>query len=419
MPDIDFITIGDEITSGATEDTNFAFAAREITSRGMTPPRCRTSVGDNGKSILRAFLQASEAADFVVVSGGLGPTPDDLTAECAAEFFKQPLKMNAEAFGLIKAALKKRKTPVRPAHEKQAMLPANAKIIPNPEGVSPGFVCESEKASFYFLPGIPREFRAMTGAVVGDISRKTGGESDFCLKTVSVFGIAESELAEKIDAIGPAGVNVAYRIKGHEIQVRVSHPKNPQAVTEAADRIASHLGESVFSTSGETLEEAVAKILDKNRLTVAVAESCTGGILASRLTGVAGSSTYFPGGIVSYSNESKNKMLGVPSSTIDKAGAVSDEVARAMANGIRRRFGSDIGVGITGIAGPGGGSFEKPVGTVYIALSADGISNGAFSVRYEFTGKRPDIRMRSASQALDMIRKSALSGVFSKIGKTE
>lgn len=420
MADIEFITVGDEITSGATEDTNFSFAARELVSNGIEPPRRRISVGDNRDDIARAFSQCSASADFVVVSGGLGPTPDDLTAECAAEFFNMPLEPDTAALELVEAALKKIKRRMLPAHRKQAMIPRNAKIVPNHEGVSPGFVCESGKGVFYFLPGVPREFKAMlTGFVVADISKRAGVAGGFSLKAVSVFGIGESELAEKMKTVDLAGVKLSYRIKGQEIQVRVSHPQDRQAVLKAADRVAAHLGGNVFSTSGGSLEEAVAETLREKGLTVAVAESCTGGMLASRLTDIAGSSGYFYGGVVTYSNESKTAVLKVPSDMIEKNGAVSREVALSMAAGARKLFGSDIGVGITGIAGPGGGSFEKPVGTVYIGLNAGGIADEAVSVRYEFTGKRSGIRMSSVCQALHMIRKSALSPSFSKAGKAE
>lgn len=418
MADTEFITIGDEIISGATEDSNFSFAARELVSIGVKPPRSRISVGDNEDDILRAFAQTS--ADLVVVSGGLGPTPDDLTAACAAAFFKRPLELNAEAFELVKTALRKMKRHARAVHKKQAAVPKGSEIIPNSEGVSPGFICESEGAAFYFLPGPPREFKAMmTDAVVKDILRRSGGADGFFRKTVSVFGIGESEVAEKVGSIGLERVNVAYRLKGNEVQVRVSHTHDPEAVSKAADRIAAHLGENVFSTSGASLREAAAEILCKNNLTVAVAESCTGGMLASQLTDVAGSSRYFRGGAVVYSNESKTGILKIPAYTIEKAGAVSDEVARAMSVAARERFGSDIGIGITGIAGPGGGTFEKPVGTVYIAVSADGVPGGVAAARYEFTGKRSDIRGRSVSQALDIIMKSAFSTAFSKTDKTE
>ena len=244
--------------------------------------------------------------------------------------------------------------------------------------------------------------------------KKSGAGGKYSIKTVSVYGIAKSELAREIKLMEITAVDVACRIRANEIQVMVSHPQRSGIVEKAAEKIAAHLGLNVFSTSGAGLAETVAGILREKKLTVATAESCTGGMLASALTDIAGSSSYFPGGAVAYSNESKTTILGVSTAMIEKEGAVSGKVAIAMANTVKERFGSDIGVGITGIAGPGGGSFEKPVGTVYIAVSNDKAPDDAVCVKCEFKGKRSGIRSQSVSKALDMIRRSAISVRFKK-----
>ncbi len=410
MVDIEFISVGDEIVSGTTEDRNFSFAAREFVGAGMSPPKRRISVGDSRKDIVSA-LRSSGKADFTIVCGGLGPTPDDLTLECAADFLGEPLARNTEALRHVKNALKKMKRNMLPAHKKQAMAPENAKIIPNPNGVSPGFVCESKGAVFYFLPGVPGEFRhIITDFVVPDVLKRSGEESfSFSLRAVGIFGIPESELAQKMEKMKITNVETAYRIiSSDEIQVRVFHDKDPELVDRTAEQIKEHFGENAFSKSGERLAEAVAQTLREKNLTVATAESCTAGGLSSTLTDMAGSSVYFPGGVAAYSNGAKSEILGIDPGIIEKNGAVSDEVARAMAEGAKKRFGSDIGVGITGIAGPGGGSVEKPVGTVYIATDAGENAGGAVCVRYEFRGNRARIRERSVSWALFMIMKSAL-----------
>ncbi|MGI9558333.1 MAG: CinA family nicotinamide mononucleotide deamidase-related protein [Thermodesulfobacteriota bacterium] len=405
MAEIEFLTVGNEILSGATEDTNFSFAARELVSAGIVPPRKRTSVGDSRKDIVAALRDAAKA-DFTVVCGGLGPTPDDLTASCAAESFGVPLETDVRALEMVEDALKKIDRRVLPSHKKQAEFPSGAESVPNSEGVAPGFMFKSEKAVFYFLPGVPAEFRAMLkDFALPDIIRR-GGAGSFSIKAVSIFGVPESEIARRIESMDTGEVDIAYRLREHEIQVRVSHPRNSPEVKKVAGEIKKHFASAAFSTGGETLTEAVARALSEKKLTVATAESCTGGTLAGKLTGIAGSSAWFPGGVVSYSNESKTDTVGVPAALIEKEGAVSAAVAEAMAEGVRKRFGASIGVGITGIAGPGGGSFEKPVGTVYIATSA-GNSGGEVS-KFEFRGKRSRIRESSVAAALEMVMRLAL-----------
>jgi len=333
LADIEFISVGNEIVSGTTEDRNFSFAAREIVGAGVRPPKRRISVGDSKKDIVKA-LRSSEKADFAIICGGLGPTPDDLTLECAADFLGEALTPNTEALEHVKNALKKMKRNMLPAHKKQAMSPQSAKIIPNPNGVSPGFVCESKDAVFYFLPGVPGEFKQMiTDFVVPDILKRSRSDfSPFSLKSLSVFGISESELAQKIERMKITDVEIAYRIMSRdEIQVRVSHGGAPELVEKRAEQIKTHLGENVFSALGERLAETVGRILRERKLTVATAESCTAGGLSFGLTDMAGSSAYFLGGVAAYSNGVKSELLGVDAGIIEKNGAVSGEVAKAMA----------------------------------------------------------------------------------------
>ncbi|QMU56052.1 MAG: CinA family nicotinamide mononucleotide deamidase-related protein [Candidatus Mycalebacterium zealandia] len=407
MPGIEFISIGDEVLSGTTEDRNFSFAAGEVVAAGLSPPVRRTSVRDNKKEIKDA-LRRAEQSGFVIVCGGLGPTPDDLTAACAADFFGEPLKSNPEALEHVRTALKKMKRRVLASHKKQAMMPESACVIPNSKGTSAGFMCESKRAVFYFLPGVPREFQAMTtGFVVPDIQKRSGAEKH-SLKAVGVFGIPESELARKVEKMKIKNADISYRIvRDYEIEVRISHASDPKIVGNAAEKIKKRLGKNVFSVSGATLAETVAQILLEKNLTVSVAESCTAGILASNLTQTAGSSKYFTGGVIPYSNRSKSDLLGVAQDVIEKKGAVSAEVARAMAAGTQKRFDSDIGVGITGIAGPGGGSFEKPVGTVYIATIAGKSVADAVCGKFQFTGSRDRVRRHSVARALYMIMEAA------------
>ena len=405
MAETVFITVGNEILSGSTEDSNFSFAARELVSAGIAPPRKRTSVGDEAKDITDELKRAGAEADFAVVCGGLGPTPDDLTAQCAGDVLGLALKENAEAARMVRAALEKRGRKNLPSHNKQAEIPEGATLIPNGKGVAPGFSVRSGRAVYYFLPGVPEEFRAMfSGFVLPDIVKR-GGADGFSLRPVSVFGMPESEIARRVEAMNITGVDIAYRLREFEIQVRVSHRSDPEAVRRAAQRITEELAPAAFSAPG-AIAEATCRALAESKLTVATAESCTGGMLASRLTDTAGSSAYFLGGAVTYSNAEKTRQLGVPAEMIDEKGAVSEEVAVAMAGGARERFGADIGVGITGIAGPGGGSFEKPVGTVYIATSSG--KEARKVVMHRFTGSRSAVRARSVAHALEMVMRAAL-----------
>ena len=402
-----FITIGNEILSGTTEDSNFSFAARELVSDGIAPPQKRISVGDTEKDITDELKRAGKTADFAVVCGGLGPTSDDLTTQCAANALKLPLKENAEAMKMVSDELRKRGRPLTPARAKLAKIPEGATVIPNENGVAPGFSTKSGKTVFYFLPGVPGEFRAMfSGFVLPDIARR-GGAGKFSLREISVFGMTEPEIARRTEALKITGVNIAYRLRGVETQVRVSHPDNPEKADKAAEKIAKKLAPAAFSLSGETLAEAACRALAENGLTVATAESCTGGMLSARLTDIPGSSAWFPGGTVAYSNEAKIRHLGVPAETVEKNGAVSEEVARAMARGARKRFRASIGIGITGVAGPGGGSVEKPAGTVYIAASSGG---GEEAVKRNFAGNRLSVRELSVAHALETVMRIARAG---------
>ena len=407
MAEVEFITVGNEILSGATEDTNFSFAARELTSAGVSPPRRRTSVGDVEADIERELKRVAKEADFAVVCGGLGPTSDDLTAECAARAFGLVSKENPGALGMVERTLKAMGREILLRHKKQAVLPEGADVIVNEKGVTPGFRLQMERAVLYFLPGVPDEFKTMfSGFILPDIVSKSG-EGGFSLKAVSVFGMPESEIARRVEAMGITDADIAYRIRNLEIQVRVSHPNNAEIVDRAAATIMTELAPAAFSTSGATIAEAAAETLKDRGLTVSAAESCTGGMLAQNLTDIPGSSVYFPGGMVCYSNASKTEKLGVPEKTIEQHGAVSEQVALAMAGGVRERFGTDIGVGITGVAGPGGGTFEKPAGTVYIATSTSG--RGEKAAMHRFTGDRMRVRSRSVAHALDMVMRLALT----------
>lgn len=411
---IEIITTGDELMSGLTQDGNFMWAAALLYDLGFDVAY-HTTVGDVEKAILSAFAIAVGRADAVIVTGGLGPTPDDLTAELASRFFGAKLEFSGVAYSMMEERLSKRGREVNESNRKQAYLPEGSEILRNNWGTAPGFSYLHGGVKFYFLPGVPREFMAMMGEyVVPDLEIRDGGRKKYAARLVKTFGIPESELAEMLTGIEREGVRLGYRSHFPEIHLRVSASGNALSTAEALldeflEELSGRLGDKIFTTSGETMEQVLGRLLSGNNMTLAVAESCTGGLLASRITDVPGSSAYFLEGVVTYSNEAKNKILGVPLDVLIANGAVSAPVVEAMASGVRGLSGSDIGVGISGIAGPGGGTVEKPVGTVYVGVDMDGY--GVFSNRYLFHGDRSQIKLASTEAALNLIRKNLIKDV--------
>jgi nicotinamide-nucleotide amidase len=411
---IEIITTGDEITSGITLDTNFRWAAEKLTSLGFDL-RFHTSVGDDEGDIMIAFKTAYVRAKAVIVSGGLGPTPDDLTANVASTFFGVPLELDNEALEMIENRFKEQGRTLLDINRKQAYIPRGSKVLKNFWGTAPGFQYEKEGVVFFFLPGVPKEFKEMLeNYVVPELERRAVGRKRYEFRLVRTFGLRESEVAERLKGVERDGLTIGYRAHFPEIHLRLSafgdtELEAKKIMTDVLEQIKLRLGEYVFSTEGETLEGVVGKLLSQKGLTLALAESCTGGLVANRVTNIPGSSDYFDRGIVSYSNKAKIEVLGVPSLLIESYGAVSEEVVRAMADGVRKLSNADLGVGISGIAGPGGGTREKPVGTVCIGISHR--ERGTFSKRFQFKGSREEIKLISSEVALDWIRKFVLNGV--------
>ena len=411
---MEIITTGGEIMSGLTVDTNFSWAADRLAGAGL-PVSYHTSVGDDVGEIVLALRVAAARAQAVVVSGGLGPTADDLGREAAASFLGVGLVEDAEARGWVEQYLRGRGRRVDRVHARLWSVPAGARALRNRRGSAPGFEVEREGVVYYFLPGVPSEFRDMVEAyVVPGLKQRFPTREAVLSMLVKVTGLRESEVAEQIEGAPVEGVEVGFRAHFPEVHLRLTAHGATEGearcrLERAVALVAERLGESVFSTDGRTLEEVVVGMLLERRLTISVAESCTGGLLGHRITNVPGSSGCFERGVVSYSNEAKVELLGVPAELIAAHGAVSAPVAEAMASGIRSVAGTDIGVGITGIAGPGGGTPAKPVGTVHIALSHR--RKGVFSRRFLFGGDRLQIKTASTQAALDMVRRFVLNGV--------
>jgi nicotinamide-nucleotide amidase len=410
---LEIITTGDEIMGGVTLDTNFHWAAEKLVGLGFDL-RFHTTVGDDEETITEAFRTAMRRAQAVIVSGGLGPTSDDLTAAVASRFFGVPLELNSVALDMIEKRFKERGYRFLEINKKQAYVPQSSKILKNFWGTAPGFQFEKEGVIFFFLPGVPKEFKAMIEEyVVPELDRRSTERKKYKTRMIKTFGLRESEVAERIQGIEREGIKIGYRPHFPEVHIRVSgyadtEDEAEKLVSVVVEEVSSRLGECVFSTDGVTLEEVVGMLLSQKKLTVAVAESCTGGLVSNRITNVPGSSNYFERGVVSYSNESKTEILEVPKDLIESVGAVSAEVVEAMAEGIRRLARSDIGVAISGIAGPGGGTEAKPVGTVFIGISH---AKGVSSRRFQFKGTREEIKLISSETALDQIRKFILKGV--------
>jgi nicotinamide-nucleotide amidase len=419
----EIVTIGNELLTGLVTDTNAAHIARELFAVGIETAFL-TTVGDTEEDIADALIRAAGRARAVVVTGGLGPTPDDITSRAAARAFGRSLVLDSDAFEHIKARYLKRNMPVGPTAERQALVPRGARIIENSVGSAPGFMVEHEEALFFFIPGVPEEMAVMTAqGIVPIIRERLTGHISVARKILKIFGLTESQVYERVrpilSEIGSVTVGFLPVYPENRISLvsrsEVSSARAYEALDTAEGLIRERLDEYIFGEDDDSLERVVGRLLDRAGMTLAVAESCTGGFLAQRITSIPGSSGYFVRGVVSYSNEAKSRYLGVDPVLIEKHGAVSDEAARAMAAGVREGAAGggpvDIGVAVTGIAGPTGGTEQKPVGTVFVALAhTDGGGKTVTECKsYRFMGDRDRVRLISSQVALEWIRRYMLS----------
>jgi nicotinamide-nucleotide amidase len=405
---VEIITIGNEVLSGRTLDTNFAFLARALEEVSV-PVVWHTTVGDVAERIAEALRRALARADAVVVTGGLGPTPDDITRKSVATVLRRPLQLDDEVLTRIRERAKRSGRKLPASIESQALLPRGAIAWTNPLGTAPGLLLMQDEKPVVLLPGVPQEMEALaTGFLVPYLKERTGlAVESFTLRTAGVF---ESQLHEKIDKLprGWPGATLAYLPSYFGVDLRVTVAgADPAAVRESATRAYDQLRKKVqavvYAEGTQGIEEVVGEALVAKGWRLAAAESCTGGLLARRITDVPGSSRYFERGYVTYSNESKVELVGVKPADLEAHGAVSAPVAEQLARGARERAKVDVGVGITGVAGPDGGSEEKPVGTVFIAVSSP---VGEVVRAYRFMGTRRTIRERAAQTALDLVRRS-------------
>jgi nicotinamide-nucleotide amidase len=411
----EIVATGDELMTGAIQDTNTAFTCRRLREHGVYVTRS-TMVGDPQPEIERALKEATGRAKVVIVSGGLGPTEDDRTAAAAAAVAGVPLERNDAALAHIQELFRRFGRPMTPNNAKQADFPKGADILDNPIGTAPGFAVRYGESTAYFLPGVPREHQKMLDEQVlprvDRIRDQLGDTRALGIRVVKTFGYGESQLEHELRGVdfGPE-ITVGYRAKFPEIHLRLyAEADGAKAITQALDgaesKIREKLGVRVFALDEQTMASVLGGLLEKKDWKIALAESCTGGMIGSLLTEIPGSSNWFDRGWISYSNESKQAELGVPADVLKEHGAVSEPCVRAMAAGARDRSGCPIAISVTGIAGPGGGTPEKPVGTVWIACAtAQGIDSRKLSFSW---GDRERIRLASAFSAMDLARRTLL-----------
>ena len=410
---VEIITTGNELMNGLTRDANFSWSAARLASFGIAV-RYHCSVNDDAEDLIHCFYAAADRSRFVIVSGGLGPTDDDLCAATASEFLGTPLVFNQKAYQVLIDKLAKRGRKPNSRHKKQAMFPEQSEIIENPIGTSEGFSFVYKNSKFYFLPGIPKEFQNMFSEyVLPEIVSDSEKTDALSVKTLKTFGLGESEVAEKLKDLSPKGVSVGYRIRSPEVHVRLmasgmDREKAQTLIHSAREQVAQRLGIFFFAEDEETLEHATVSSLLEKELTICFAESCTGGLCADRITNVSGSSGCFLGGIVAYSNNIKQELLGVSEETLLRFGAVSEQTVFEMAVGARHLFQSDMAVSVSGIAGPSGGTREKPVGTVWFGFSHEA---GTVCEMRKFVGSREEIKASAASTAIDIVRKFGIDYV--------
>ena len=400
------IVIGDEITSGRKIDTNSSYLARELGEIGISVARI-VGVGDDIKEAAGVLREAARDYRLVLVTGGLGPTHDDLTRQALAEAFGTRLVLDKPTAAYIEERFRARGLEAPEAVKAMALVPEGARTLANPVGTAPGLVWVERGTEIYVLPGVPSEAKAIFSTSVAPELRRRSGRDFIKTRVLRTVGITESEISEKLAKVIPElKVRLAFLPEATGVDLALTATAGDEAQTLAAlesavSEIVPLIGDRVYSLTGEEIHTVVGEMLIEHRKTLAVAESCTGGLVAHLLTEVPGISASLERGIVAYSNKAKVETLGVCSDLIAEHGAVSEEVARAMASGVRERAATDLGLATTGIAGPTGGTETKPVGLVYLALAYRG---GCEIARHVLTGGRDLVKRRAAVRALDMVR---------------
>ncbi len=404
----EIITIGNELSSGRTLDLNSWYAAGRLTASGLKVTRI-TSVGDDHKMVSDALKRAVEASRFVIVTGGLGSTDDDITNEIVAKALNRPLCLDQQMLEQIKDYARASKIKITSSLEKMAWMPEGSRML-NPEGTACGFSLIEKEVCLYFLPGVPDQMRyLMDKIVLPEILSRYKTLPIMRQRILKLYGLNEPGIAEIFKKIQGKTGNIVFgfypRFPENHITISLRGQDEP-TVTKELDRVEMEVrrlvGPYVFAAGDQNMEEVVGHLLLEKNLSISVAESCTGGLIGHRLTSVPGSSSYFHGGVVVYSNQSKVDLLRVDPRTLETHGAVSERTVEEMARGVKDRVKTDLGLAVTGIAGPDGGTRQKPVGTVHVGLAAQ---EKTFSREYRFWGNRMQVKLNSSMMALDWVRR--------------
>lgn len=410
---VELLTIGDELLLGFTTDTNGGYIARRLAEIGVAVAR-RTSVGDTIDAITVAIREALDRTGAVITTGGLGPTEDDLTRDAVALAFGRELVLDEAHMEWMRERWRKRFGRDMPAsNRRQALLPAGARKLENRHGSAPGALVDDHRGRWLvMLPGVPRELRGMTDdTLVPLVRERFAATSDAAIRsrTLRTTGIGESAIADLIEADATLrsmkdDASLAYLpgVDGTDLRITARGADGPARIDRFASALRAVVGDHVYAEDAQDLAAVLLDVCRRRGVSICVAESCTGGLLGARLTDIPGSSDVFVGGVIAYSNDVKMRELGVSMTDLERHGAVSEEVVRAMAAGARSKFGADIALAITGVAGPGGGTAEKPVGLVWICAEYDGRIEPR---RLQLWGDREEIRYRSAQAAMDLARR--------------
>lgn len=404
----EIITIGNELITGVQVDTNGPCLAHRLLTRGIPVHRI-VSVGDHAGKIAEALQESIARADLVLITGGLGPTSDDITAEAITGALGKKLVCYPEALEHIRTVLGSYNVPMTEGQKKQAFFPEGSEIIPNPKGTAPGFLIKEDNTLLICLPGVPREMEAMVDeSVLPRLEKEWTRDTCFQSRTLRLFGISESNVNDLLKDISEKQKEITIAFLPHFPEINVQITVQKKDSEEARERLAywekeisGRVEPYLFGSDDDTMEKVVGNLLREAKATIAVAESCTGGLIGHRLTNVPGSSDYLERAVVTYSNQAKIDLLNVPADVILTHGAVSEPAAELMAEGIRNAAGTALGLATTGIAGPAGGSPDKPVGTVFISL-ADG--RETVTREYHFWGDRERIKVMTSEVALNRIR---------------
>lgn len=398
------INIGDELLIGQVVNTNASWMAEELNKRNIKVTDIAV-IADDKDAIIKQLKTSMAEAELVLITGGLGPTKDDITKTTLCEFFHSELIIHEPTLENVRDYFTRRGLQFTPVNHDQALVPKCCKVILNKVGTAPCMLFETDKNIIVSMPGVPFEMKwLMSNEVLKILEQKMGNEA-IVHKTILTFGIGESFLADKIAAWEsslPGYIHLAYLPEAGKVRLRLSaygdnHRKLEEEIAELIEKLKEIIGDNIYGYDNDTISKVIGRILTESRKSISTAESCTGGLVGHKIVESAGASVYYSGGIISYSNDKKEQLLGVRKSTLDKYGAVSEETALEMAKGCREKMGTDYSIATTGISGPTGGSEEKPTGLVYIAISS---KDETICNRYVFTTTREQHQERVANQAL-------------------